>query len=112
MYVPQRQQPRLLPWSDSGGKPCYLIGEGSGPISHLADEVEANQLEMAVALLGHARAMLNDRRVSNGELRFLGERCTESLRDVLRIAEIRGAHVPDAVEDPRSSPGRGREGLT
>ncbi|MEU9485496.1 hypothetical protein AB0D83_17775 [Streptomyces decoyicus] len=54
---------------------------------------------MGVALLGHARARLNDRRVSNGELRFLGERLTEALHDVLRIAESRGAEVPVAAED-------------
>ncbi|PBC82599.1 hypothetical protein SAMN05428945_2815 [Streptomyces sp. 2224.1] len=108
MHVPQRQQPRLLPWADSEDKPCYLIGDGGGPISRLADEVEATQLEMAVELLGHARAMLHDRRVSNGELRFLGERFTESLRDVLRIAESLGAQVPAAAEDQWSAPEQGR----
>ncbi|MGW7022849.1 hypothetical protein ACWGGS_26390 [Streptomyces decoyicus] len=56
---------------------------------------------MAVALLGHARVMLNDRRVSSGELRFLGERLTEALRDVLRVAESRGAEVPATAEDHR-----------
>lgn len=112
MHAPQRQQPRLLPWSGSEDKPCYLIGDGAGPFSRLADEVEATQLEMAVELLGHARAMLHDRRVSNGELRFLGERFTESLRDVLRIAESRGAQVSTAAEDQRSAPGQGCGGLT
>ncbi|WTG23083.1 hypothetical protein OG945_14345 [Streptomyces decoyicus] len=101
MYVPQRQQLRLLPWSGPEGKPCYVIGDGDGPVSRLAEEVEATQLRMAVALLGHARVMLNDRRVSSGELRFLGERLTEALRDVLRIAESRGAEVPAVAEDHR-----------
>ncbi|MFI0717069.1 hypothetical protein ACH4SK_42240 [Streptomyces inhibens] len=45
--------------------------------------------------------MLNDRRVSNGELRFLGERLTEALRDVLRIAESRGAGRAVAAEDQK-----------
>ncbi|MFD0169788.1 hypothetical protein ACFVJH_37510 [Streptomyces decoyicus] len=43
--------------------------------------------------------MLNDCRVPNGELRFLGERLTEALRDVLRIAESRGVEVPVVTED-------------
>ncbi|MFE0374827.1 hypothetical protein ACFW1M_04415 [Streptomyces inhibens] len=70
-------------------------------MSRLADEVEAAQLGMGAELLGHARAMLNDRRVSNGEPRFLGERLTEALRDVLRIAESRGAGRAVAAEDPK-----------
>ncbi|MGX1757560.1 hypothetical protein ACWIG5_11735 [Streptomyces lydicus] len=99
MYFSHRRQPRLLPWSGPGGKPCYLIGDGDGPVSRLADEMEATQLGMGAALLGHARAMLDDRQVSDGELRFLVERLIEALRDLLRIAESRGAgqSVP---EDP------------
>ncbi|AZS72007.1 hypothetical protein DDE74_14580 [Streptomyces lydicus] len=50
-------------------------------------------------LLGHARAMLDDRRVSNCELRFLAERMTEALRDALRIAESRGAGAARVAED-------------
>ncbi|MFF3747319.1 hypothetical protein [Streptomyces kronopolitis] len=67
-------------------------------MSRLADEVEATQLGMGVALLGHARVMLDDHQVSNGELRFLAERLAEALRDVLRIAAGRGAPVPDPAE--------------
>ncbi|MGI5257997.1 hypothetical protein [Streptomyces angustmyceticus] len=100
MYLPRRQQARLLPWTSPEGKPCYVIGEGTGPVSRLADEVESTQVGMAAALLGHARAMLDERQVSDGELRFLAERLVEALRDVLRIAESRGAgHAP--AEDPR-----------
>ncbi|MFH8633660.1 hypothetical protein ACH4CC_27945 [Streptomyces lydicus] len=45
---------------------------------------------------GHARATLNDRRASNGELRYLGERLTEALCDVLRIAQSRCGRSPRA----------------
>ncbi|MGW8557182.1 hypothetical protein [Streptomyces tubercidicus] len=61
--------------------------------------MEAAQIEMGAELLGHARAMLDARQVSIGELRFLVERLIEALRDVLRIAESRGAGQ-SAPEDP------------
>ncbi|MGW3008959.1 hypothetical protein ACWC9R_08970 [Streptomyces sp. NPDC001219] len=68
------------------------------------------QLEMGAELLGHARAMLDDRRVSNHELRFLGERLTEALRDVLRVAESRGVGAVRPVEDRNDGPGQGSGG--
>ncbi|WP_211117355.1 hypothetical protein [Streptomyces sp. RPA4-5] len=68
------------------------------------------QLGMAAALLGHAAAMLDDRRVSNGELRFLVERLTEALRDVLRIAESRGAGAARPAEDRGDHQGQGHGG--
>ncbi|MFI9359248.1 hypothetical protein [Streptomyces lydicus] len=86
--------------------PCYLMRDGNGSVSRLADEAEATQLGMGAELLGHARAMLNDRRVSNGELRYLGERLTEALCDVLRIAQRRGAARGPAQEAQGDRPGR------
>ncbi|MFI1622243.1 hypothetical protein ACH4VT_35565 [Streptomyces lydicus] len=68
------------------------------------------QLETGVELLGHARAMLNDRRASNGELRYLGERLTEALCDVLRIAQSRGAAGLPGREVRGDRPGRGGGG--
>ncbi len=38
---------RLLPWTGSEGKPCYLLTDGDGPLSRLADVVEATHLDMA-----------------------------------------------------------------
>ncbi|AWN27410.1 hypothetical protein DKG71_15890 [Streptomyces sp. NEAU-S7GS2] len=110
MYFSHRQQARLLPWSDPGGKSCYLIGDGNGPVSRLADEVEAVQLAMGAALLGHARALLDDRRVSNRELRFPAERLAEALRDVLRVAESRGIGAVPPVEGRGDGPGQGPGG--
>ncbi|MGY5125916.1 hypothetical protein [Streptomyces nigrescens] len=94
----------------SRGKPCYLIGDGNGPVSRLADEVEEAQLGMGTELLGHARAMLDDRHVSNGELRFLAERMTEALRDALRIAESRGAGAARVAEGPVAEDRDDRQG--
>ncbi|UYQ62197.1 hypothetical protein [Streptomyces peucetius] len=80
---------RLLPWTGPEGKPCYVIGDGTGPVSRVADAVESVQLGMAGDLLDHAAEMLADRRVTYGELHFLAARLSESLRDVRRVAESR-----------------------
>ncbi|MEU9121749.1 hypothetical protein AB0C96_18130 [Streptomyces sp. NPDC048506] len=93
------QRARLLPWSGPEGKACYVVGDGTGPVSRLADEVAETQLGMAAELLGHARAMLDDQRVSKGELRFLGERLAEALGDVRRIAESRRTDRAPGPED-------------
>ncbi|MDQ8705697.1 hypothetical protein RCO28_24840 [Streptomyces sp. LHD-70] len=90
---------RLLPWVNDDGRPCYLVGDGTGYLSRVADNIEAMQLGMGSDLLGHATHMLDDPNLPNGELRFLACRLAEALRDVLRVAESRGARLP-AVEDP------------
>ncbi|MFF2962314.1 hypothetical protein ACFVT1_26010 [Streptomyces sp. NPDC057963] len=87
---------RLLPWTGADGKPCYVIGDGSGYVSRAADDIESVQLGMAGDLLGHAADLLADRRVTGSELHFLASRLTESLRDVKRVAESRGARLPQA----------------
>ncbi|MER6501843.1 hypothetical protein ABT218_21230 [Streptomyces sp. NPDC001455] len=84
---------RLLPWTRADGGPCYAIGDGTGHVSRMADGVESIQLGMADDLLGHADDLLADRRVAGSELHFLASRLTESLRDVKRVAESRGARL-------------------
>jgi hypothetical protein len=94
------------------GKPCYLLGGGSGYVSRLADDMERVQLKMAVELLGHATDMLDDDTTTVPQLRFLVARMAESLNDVHRVAESRGARIPapddeddQKDEDPRDTPG-------
>ncbi|MFF8934012.1 hypothetical protein ACF08O_04560 [Streptomyces paradoxus] len=84
---------RLLPWSGTDGRPCYLVGAGTGYVSRLADEIEDVQMDMADRLLGHAAGLLVERRVTSAELHYLARRLSESLRDVIRIAESRGARL-------------------
>ncbi|MFF3498260.1 hypothetical protein [Streptomyces sp. NPDC003247] len=84
---------RLLPWPTPEGKPCYVVGDGTGHVSRLADEIEGIQLHMADELLQHADALLAEHGVSSGELTYLARRLTESLRDVRRVAESRGARL-------------------
>ncbi|WP_030897663.1 hypothetical protein [Streptomyces sp. NRRL S-474] len=97
---------RLLPWASPEGKPCYLLTDGSGRLSRAADAIENAQLGMADALLDHAADMLEDQRVTTGQLRFLLARMSEALTDVRRIAESRGARLlahPDAGSGANSS---------
>ncbi|MFI1471147.1 hypothetical protein [Streptomyces wuyuanensis] len=91
---------RLLPWTGAGGKPCYVIGDGVGHVSRLADDIEAVQLGMAADLLDHARDLLADRRATDAQLRFVVARMTEALRDVHRIARSRGARLRGAGARP------------
>ncbi|MEU1086058.1 hypothetical protein ABZ401_04355 [Streptomyces sp. NPDC005892] len=84
---------RLLPWTGAGGKPAYVLGDGTGYVSRLADNIESVQLGMAGDLLDHATALLADQRVTGAEFRFLANRLSESLRDVKRVAESRGARL-------------------
>ena len=94
-------RPRLLSWSNPDGNPCYLVADasGTGPLSRVADNVEAVQLGMAGDLLDHAADLLDDAKVTAPQLRFLAARLTESLHDVHRIARSRGARLPVPDDD-------------
>ncbi|KOV59379.1 hypothetical protein ADK64_34615 [Streptomyces sp. MMG1121] len=85
----------MLPWAGSEGKPCYLVTDGTGHLSKVADTVESVQLGMAADLLDHAAEMLADHRSTSAQLRFLLARMREALADVHRIAESRGARLAD-----------------
>ncbi|MFI9170806.1 hypothetical protein [Streptomyces lincolnensis] len=93
------QRTRLLPWATPDGKPCFLSGDGTGYLSRMADDVENVQLGMADELLAHATDMLAAPRATPDQLRFLLSRMTESLTDVKRIADSRGARLPDSDAD-------------
>jgi hypothetical protein len=84
---------RLLPWATGEGKPCYLLGGGTGYVSRVADNIESVQLGMAADLLDHAADLLIDHRTTPPQVRFLADRLAESLRDVHRVAESRGARL-------------------
>ncbi|MFD6533654.1 hypothetical protein [Streptomyces sp. NPDC060184] len=90
---------RLLPWTGAGGKQCWVLGDGTGYVSRMADNIESVQLGMAGDLLDHAAALLDDRRVTGAEYRFLANRLSEALRDVKRIADSRGAQLAASAED-------------
>ncbi|MFI7287053.1 hypothetical protein ACIBRY_10445 [Streptomyces anulatus] len=91
---------RLLPWTGTGGKPCYVVGDGTGHVSRMADDVESIQLDMADELLGHAADLLNGDETATGQqVRFLADRLTESLRQIVRVAESRGSRLDALLPD-------------
>jgi len=112
---------RLLPWTTPQGKPCYLVGGGTGPLSRLADSMEATQLDLAGELLEEARHLLDGPQWTPDELHRLTAQLTEALGNVHSIAVSRGMRLPapayddfDAVDDsdeelaPRSMPDMSR----
>ncbi|MCX4634590.1 hypothetical protein QT196_14905 [Streptomyces sp. P9-2B-2] len=90
---------RLLPWAGAGGKPCYLIGDGTGFLSRIADDTELAQLDLASELLDQATRILIARAWTAGEIHLLALQLTESLREVKRIAESRGERLPSPTGD-------------
>ncbi|MGC5541113.1 hypothetical protein OH733_17995 [Streptomyces griseus] len=93
---------RLLPWSGSGDKPCYLsTDDPDGYMSRLADSIEEIQLGTARALLEEASEALDDQNASLDEMRCLVKELTGALRDIFRIATSRGHLL--AASDPRES---------
>lgn len=90
---------RLLPWSGPEGKPCYVSGDGTGYVSRAADTMEANQLDVAAELIVEAKYVLAERVWTPGELHLLAVQLTESLVDVHRVAESRGARLPVPSND-------------
>jgi hypothetical protein len=93
---------RLLPWSGSGDKPCYLsTDDPGGYMSRLADSIEANQLGAAKGLLEEVSKALDNHDTSLDEMRCLVTELTGALRDVYRVATSRGQL--QATSDPRKS---------
>ncbi|MFJ7771563.1 hypothetical protein ACIQ1J_24975 [Streptomyces sp. NPDC097107] len=90
---PGARPARLLPWTGSEGKPCYLLTDGDGPLSRIADIVETTHLDMAEDLMEHAAALLADARATPEQLRFMLHRMREALTEVHRVAESRGMRL-------------------
>ncbi|MEU0389418.1 hypothetical protein [Streptomyces chartreusis] len=85
---------RLLPWTGTDGKPCYLsTDDPDSLLSRLADDVEAAQLASAEQVLAGAEAVLRDTEAGDRAVRFALVRALESLGDVLRVAVSRGERV-------------------
>ncbi|MCZ1015691.1 hypothetical protein [Streptomyces noursei] len=85
--------PRLLPWSSLDGKPCFVVGDGTGRVSRMADDIEEAQLVLAGGLIADARRLLDARSWTSGELHLLTVELTESLTEVRRVAKSRGARL-------------------
>ncbi|MGW3008949.1 hypothetical protein ACWC9R_08920 [Streptomyces sp. NPDC001219] len=65
---------RLLPWAGADGKPCYLVGDGTGYLSRIADDTESAQLDVASELLDQAARVLAEFAWTPGEIHLLALR--------------------------------------
>ncbi len=97
--MPPTDTPRLLPWPSADGTPCFLVGDGTGYISRIADEMEAAQLDSAGELIEEACRILAARTWTPGEIHLLAVELLSSLVDVRRVAESRGARLPVPDDD-------------
>lgn len=86
---------RLLPWTDEDGRPCYLStdGPGTGPVSLIADRIEAVQLVQAFTLHDQALDVLAELGPEALEVDCLTARLADALGDTLLIAESRGVRL-------------------
>ncbi|NDK29285.1 hypothetical protein FSY75_33575 [Streptomyces sp. TR1341] len=107
--TPVTGRPRLLPWSNLDGNPCYVVTDDSGTQSALPHgrRRRSRSARHADDLLGHAVDLLGDRKATAPQLRFLAARLAESLHDVYRIARSRGARLslPGDRRPPEKAPG-------
>ncbi|MFJ9406383.1 hypothetical protein [Streptomyces sp. NPDC101393] len=95
---------RLLPWTSPDGKPCLLVGDGTGYVSRIADTMEEAQLCLAAELIEEAWRVLGERTWTSGELHLLAVQLTESLADVHRVAESQGARLPHPDDEGDGGP--------
>ncbi|MFJ7154490.1 hypothetical protein ACIQUQ_06090 [Streptomyces sp. NPDC101118] len=85
---------RLLPWSGSDEKPCYLSTDNNDShLSRLADAIESVELEVATELTHYAAEVLADQEADPTELRLLATGLAHSLSKTLRVAHSRGRRV-------------------
>ncbi|WTL50766.1 hypothetical protein OG310_17290 [Streptomyces sp. NBC_01497] len=99
---------RLLPWTSPDGKPCYLsTDEGGSLMSRLADGAEQDQLSEGSEVLAEALTLLAGSDPDVLGLRRALRRTAESLGDVLRVAESRGARLPVPGDGPGDDDGEG-----
>lgn len=85
---------RLLPWESETGQPCFVDADDpDGPVSRLADAIEAEQLLDAADVLEGAKAVLADQEAGEFALRQTLRATTQVLRAALRVADSRGARL-------------------
>ncbi|MFF8787038.1 hypothetical protein [Streptomyces sp. NPDC015125] len=94
---------RLLPWTGLEGKPCFLVSDGTGYVSRVADAMEAAQMALAAELIAEARRILVGRSWTSGELHLLTVELAESLVEVHRVAESRGGRLLAPADSPEAT---------
>ncbi|MGX1222493.1 anti-sigma regulatory factor (Ser/Thr protein kinase) [Streptomyces ambofaciens] len=91
---------RVLPCPGAQGRTALLLTDGDGPVSRLADRMEAVQLGLGERLLGRVRETLGEQRTCARELRLLTDQLADALADALFIAECRGARLRESEPGP------------
>ena len=81
---------RLLPWSGDGKAHLLSPNGGRSFVGELADEVEADQLDMAQDLVDHVQALLDDPSAPKTDWHEVVTGLNEALRDAVRAARSRG----------------------
>jgi hypothetical protein len=91
---------RRLPFNGPEGKPAYVLADGpDGFLSRIADGIEEDQLNTGREVLKLSRAMLDSgEQLTADEMAYVARRLTECLRDVLAIADSRGARLPEGPQ--------------
>lgn len=91
---------RRLPFNGPEGKPAYVLADNpDGFLSRIADGIEEDQLDTGREVLKLSRAMLDSgEQLTADEMAYVAGRLTECLRDVLAIADSRGARLPQATQ--------------
>ncbi|MFF4156652.1 GntR family transcriptional regulator [Streptomyces sp. NPDC001678] len=102
--IPGDSPLRRLPWNTPEGNPCFLSAAepAAGKVAQIADSVEAEQVKAGVEVLAGARAVLDEPASDRLALMFALTRAVESLEEVLRVAEGRGAPMPPTGGDEPS----------
>ncbi|MFE0189520.1 hypothetical protein [Streptomyces sp. NPDC058989] len=80
---------RLLPPPTPEGKRCLVVGDGTGYVSRMADNLEETQLGLAAELIDESRRILGGRRWTPGEIHLLAVELTDALAQVHRVAKSR-----------------------
>ncbi|WP_446033810.1 ATP-binding protein [Streptomyces olivaceus] len=91
-------QVRVLPGVGVHGRSAVLFTDGTGPVSRLADHMEAVQLGLGERLLGRALYVLEECRPEFEELHRLAAQLADALADALFIAASRGTRLGE--EEP------------
>lgn len=95
-----RDRVRILPCPEARERTAVLLTDGDGPVSRLADRMEAAQLGLGERLLGRVGETLGEQRTSARELRILTHQLADALGDALFIAEYRGARLRESEPGP------------
>ncbi|MGP3977302.1 hypothetical protein ACTWQF_25505 [Streptomyces sp. 8N114] len=102
--IPAAGELRLLPWTTGSGKPCYLSGTPDSTLSRYADELEEVQLEDSDRALKRVLPLLTRKASADDKTMQATEEAALALSNVIRVADSRGARLPEGEAEIRCIP--------